>query len=159
MHRDFDPVTFQEERWSECWTEMQKLWDNYWHEVRNEQELDEPNPAHQVYEAYEKTGNLQLITVRNVAGELVGFHVTMISYHHQRRTVLCGFFDLWYLDPAYRKGLTGYSLLKHVEVGLRKRGVQCLYGGSSTRNDVGALFERLGWSQAETLYTKKLRNA
>ncbi|MDX1557110.1 MAG: GNAT family N-acetyltransferase [Xanthomonadales bacterium] len=150
-------VTYQIEKWSAVYPEMRELWDAYWDEVRGDQEAKKLQPRRDLYEWYEERDTLLIVTARDVeSGRLVGFHMTMVAGHHHHANILCGFVDAWYVVPAYRRGMVGYSLLKVAERHLRGQGVQRLYAGASMRVNVGPLFKRLGWAATEMLYSKTL---
>jgi hypothetical protein len=65
--------------------------------------------------------------------------------------------DMYFLLPEFRKGLTGMNLIRFMEKSLRARGdVEKAYIGHKVKHDRGPLFERLGWTPCDVLYSKVL---
>jgi GNAT superfamily N-acetyltransferase len=62
--------------------------------------------------------------------------------------------DIFYIKPEYRQGLTGVKLFKATEEIMKKYGVQRIIMNVKRSNDIGAIFERLGYKETERVYTK-----
>lgn len=147
-------LIYQIELWAACWPELEPHWQAHWAEVALDQaamplEVDMPR-----YHQMATDGTLHVVTVRTSAGALVGYAVWIISTHLHYRQTLCGFSDVYYLAPAYRKGAAGVRLFRESVTTLRHRGVQKLFIGTKVSLDVSRLFERLGFVRTEILYTK-----
>lgn len=148
-------LSYQLEALDEAWDDLLDVLEHYWGEVRGAQEAQSLDLDRNVYDIYETNGSLLLLTARD-EDELVGFVAMTVSYHHHHQSDLCGFFDAWYVVPAYRRAGVGQTLVGTIEALARDRGVVRLYAGSSTKLDVSTLFERMGWSETEILYSKTL---
>jgi N-acetylglutamate synthase-like GNAT family acetyltransferase len=70
---------------------------------------------------------------------------------------LHGITDVYFILPEYRKGRTGIRLFKRVEEEMKRIGVQKLFTSAKLHTadgKSGRLFEYLGFSATETVYTK-----
>lgn len=146
-------ITFMVEPWSACFGEMSKLWQEHWEEVainRNSIQLD---PDLDEYASLERTGALHVVVARE-RGAIVGYHISIVRPHLHYRRSLSAFTDVYFLRASHRKGLTGVRLIKAAEETLRARGVQKMFTGTKKHLDMGPIFERLGWTETERLYTK-----
>jgi len=65
-----------------------------------------------IYKVFEENNSLFLITAR-YENVLVGFAAYIIYYLHQHKDVLSAEMDSIFLLPDYRKGLTGYRMIKY----------------------------------------------
>lgn len=146
-------ITYQVEAWSDVWREMEPLWADHYKEIALDQDKIKLNVDLDSYAHYEETGALHIVTVRK-NGELIGYHITILRTHLHYKQSLSGFTDVYYLIPMHRKGLIGYRLFQIVEQTLKAKGVERLFTGTKLHLDMGRLFERLGWTETERLYTK-----
>lgn len=146
-------IGYAVESWEQCWQELQVHWGEHWKEVALDHETIALNPDLDTLHEMANNRMLHVVTVRD-AGELVGYHVSIIRPHLHYRQSLSAFTDIYYLAPSHRKGLVGYRLFQFVEQSLKARGVQKMFTGTKLHLDVGPLFERLGWRETERLYTK-----
>jgi hypothetical protein len=151
-------LLYQVEAWSDCWPEMAPLWPAHWREVATDQATIPLDVDHASYAAFEAAGALHVVTVRDPqrGGQLVGYHLTIVRPHLHYRTTLMGFTDVFWLHPDYRRGPAGLRLFRCVEETLRAKGVQKLFTGTKRSLDLSRLFERLGWTSTEVLFTKYL---
>jgi GNAT superfamily N-acetyltransferase len=63
----------------------------------------------------------------------------------------------WYVDPEYRGHRAGLTLLKKAELVAQRRGCDYLSMISMNHSmNVGPLYEKVGYSPAETTYIKEL---
>lgn len=148
-------ITIQAEPWERAKAEIMAYWWQHWNEIALDKETVKLDPDVRLYDDHAAAGRLHVVTVRK-SGELVGYHLTLISPHLHYKSTLCGFVDIYWLRPDCRAGLTGLNLFREVENSLTKRGVRKVYSGTKKHLDAGILFERLGWTEAERLYTKTL---
>lgn len=146
-------VTYQVEDWFSCRPEMEWLLPIHWQEIANDKDKIKLNPWWEAYEEMARNGQLQIVTVRTDE-KIVGYHWSIIRPHLHYRDSLTAYTDIYYLHPAYRKGMNGMKLFKFAEACWRKRGVQKAYTASKFKLDMSRIFERLGWHRAEACYTK-----
>lgn len=107
------------------------------------------------YHQQARDGFLHLVTVRD-DGLLIGYHLSFVKPHVRYKSTLHAFTDVFYLAPAYRRGLTGYRLFQYVERTWKERGVKKAVGGCKLHIDLLALYSRLGWREVERVFTKVL---
>lgn len=148
-------ISIATEPWEDCRDEVMAYWPAHWEEVALDRDTVPLDPNVADYDAKALAGSLHVVTVRR-AGELVGYHITLVMPHLHYRSTLCGFVDVYWLRPDCRQGWTGVNLFREVERSLRARGVVKVYSGTKKHLDAGAIFEHLGWTEAERLYSKTL---
>lgn len=159
-------LTFKVENWFECVEEMRPLWDIHWQEVALNQENIKLNVWESAFENAAKLGQLHVVVAR-FDGEIVGYHVSLIRPHLHYQGSLTAYTDAFYLHPDHRKGFNGLNLFKAVEKTLKDRGVERIiamtkvkFDSSKKINtkkstpDKSIMFERLGFTFAEKIYTK-----
>lgn len=146
-------ITYQTENWSDVFPEMEHLWPLHWEEVAGDKDVIKLDPDFESYAALEKIGTLHVVTARS-AGQIIGYHISIVRPHLHYRTSLSAFTDVYYIHPDHRKGMVGVKLFKEVEKTLKQRGVQKMFTGTKLSLDMGRLFEHLGWKETERLYTK-----
>ncbi len=146
-------LMFSVEPWHLCKDEMSWLWPMHWAEV-----ADKRIPLDVWFEAYDDlaaTGQLHIVTIREEElGGVVGYHWSIVRPHLHYHQSLTAYTDIYFLHPEYRKGMNGVKLFKFVEQSLKDIGVQRMYTASKVKLDMSAIFERLGWTKAEVVYTK-----
>ena len=147
-------MKYQVEKWSDCVSEMKPLWPLHWEEVANDKDKIKLNLWNEAYEMMSKTGELHVVTARTGKGNLVGYHYSIVRPHLHYKDSLTAYTDVYFLLPEYRKGMNGVNLFKFVEKSLKERNVQKMYTASKVKLDKSILFERLGWTLAEKVYTK-----
>jgi GNAT superfamily N-acetyltransferase len=153
-------ITYQVEPWEAYFPECQALWVQHWCEVALDQAAVPLDPDLERYQAYADAGHLFILSMRD-AGKLVGYFVGIVSGHlHYKSTRMC-FTDLFYLLPAYRKGLAGVRLFREAETALRARGVRRIQTATKLHAhlDMSRLLERLGYTRVEAAYHKLLEES
>lgn len=100
-------------------------------------------------------GILHCMTVR-VDGLLVGYAFALIGPHLHHNSTIFSIEDMYWLDPLYREGLTGYKMLKHFDEGLRERDVEVSWISESLLRErtVAPMLERLGYKPIQTIWAK-----
>lgn len=150
-------VSYQVENLHDCQTEIDLLLIDHWLEVSLNQTEVPLDPDWDFYFHMQDSGQLHIVTMR-CAGELVGYHVTFVRPHPHYKTTLHGFGDVYYLNPDYRKGGHGIKLFREVDRTLKARGVVKVFSATKIHNDldISVIFERLGWTFIEKVYSKLL---
>lgn len=146
-------ITFMVEPWSKCAPEMSALWPLHYEEIAINRDVIQLDPDLAQYAELERTGALHVVVARE-RGEIVGYHISIVRPHLHYRRSLSAFTDVYFLRPSHREGMTGVRLIKAAEASLRARGVQKMFTGTKLHLDMGPIFERLGWTETERLYTK-----
>ena len=149
-------ITFHTEAWPDALPEIERHWPNHWREVAIHQDEIPLEPDYDEYARMHRIGALHLTVARN-RGAVVGYATAILRRHLHYRSSLTAFFDLYYLRPANRHGMTGVRLLQHVENAMRARGVQRIFTGTKVTLDMSRIFNRLGYTETERLHAKLLR--
>jgi len=148
-------VTFQEEALSACLDELLAHTKAHWEETQREHDLLPLDLDLDVYAFAEDQGKLSLMTVR-ADGALVGYCTSFLHQHLKSRQVLCAVMDAYYLAPAYRGLGLGKCLFAAVQHALKARGVEWIFGDTKAWHDLGAMFEKDGWSYVGKQYRKHI---
>lgn len=164
---DWSPITpaltvFAVERWRDLRVEMLPMLVKHWREIALNHadvplDIDEKR-----YADMDEAGTLHIVTARK-AGRLVGYHVAIISTHLHYASTLHSFTDVYYVAPEHRAGRMGLRLFQKVERELqveraaRGHAVMKLFTATKKHLDQSRLFEHLGYSSTEQLFTKIIR--
>ena len=148
---------FQQEFLSQCQDEAQVLIQQHWQEIAMHKSKIKLNPNWAVYEALEATGRLSIFTAR-LKGQLVGYFCCVISQSLHYQDHIFAMNDVLYLSPSARRGWTGVGLIKFAERCLRDDGVSVMAINTKVHRPFDAVLKRLGFKQAERVYTKYLGN-
>jgi hypothetical protein len=97
---------------------------------------------------------LAIVTARQ-EGRLVGYVAAIINTHLHYASTKFGTLDVFWLAPDVRKSVNGVGLFTAIEEELKRRGVVKMIGQTKLGpHDVGLIFEFLGWTETERLFTK-----
>lgn len=147
-------TTFQAERLSDLWDEIEPLFELHYREIAHYQDIA-LHPHEEAYEALERLGQLRTYTVRE-GGALVGYVTFFVRLNHHYADSLQAWQDLLFLLPEHRRGRTGITLIRVAETRLRAEGVQVVYHHAKRSNNLGELLECLGYEPVEGIYAKRL---
>lgn len=146
-------ITYQVEDWFDCKEQMEWLYPLHWEEIAlNKNSI----PLKMWFEEYDKLAKadiLHIVTARD-DDKIVGYYWAMIRHHMHYADSLTAFTDMFYLHPKYRKGMNGYKLIKFFVESVKTKGVQRIISNTKVHLDTSVIFKRLGFIQAETVYTK-----
>lgn len=146
-------ITFAVEDWFSVKAETAHLWEAHWNEVAMNRDKIKLDPDFDTYDFMANKGLLHIVVARK-DGEVIGYHYTIVKGHLHYKDSLSGFTDIYFLSPEHRTGRTPLRLFQFVEESLKKRGVEKLFTGTKLSLDAGRLFEHMGWTETERLYTK-----
>jgi GNAT superfamily N-acetyltransferase len=148
-------ITYQVEAWSDVVDEMKPLWFAHWEEVAMDHEAIVLAPDFKLYEHYEATGALHIVTARE-NGIVVGYHILIVRPHLHYANDLHAFTDVYYVAPAKRKGWVGIKLFKFSDRTLKQRGVKKIITATKLHLDMSRIFSYLGYRETERVFTKVL---
>jgi hypothetical protein len=148
-------IEFAVERYQDAEGEITKYYPQHYAEHASNPEIP-LDPDYEAYNRCAESGELHVVTARR-CGELVGYHISMISTCLHYKTSKTAFTDIYYLRKDCRKGLVGVNFFKFVERSLSSLGVERIYTSTKTDSDKSAIFERLGYARKEIIFTKMLR--
>jgi L-amino acid N-acyltransferase YncA len=146
-------TVFAVEPWAAFHKEAAPLFVEHWREVALNHDDVPLDIAYDKYNALATAGALHVLTARR-DGELIGYHIAVITGHMHYLSTVHGITDVYWLAPAYRTGRTGLRMFQAVERELKKLGVRKLFTATKLHLDQGALFEYLGYKPVERLYAK-----
>jgi GNAT superfamily N-acetyltransferase len=147
-------ITYQEEKYLTCLDELKQLYPEHYEElsVTKTYNLD---PDYEVYQKLADAGILKLVTARN-DNELIGYIMFIITPHLHYKTCITAAEDIYFLKKEYRKGRIGIRLFQFAEQYLKNINVNRIIYGTKIHLDNSKLFEYLGYTHFEKLYTKLL---
>ena len=146
-------INYQEETYSQVIDEIKPLLEDHWEEIALNKEVIKLNPNYEMYEKLCNAGVMKIITARN-DGKLIGYCICIIAYNLHYKDSLTATNDIFFISKDYRKGSTGVKLFIKNEEILKSYGVQRLIMNTKVHQDVGAIFERLGYKQTERVFGK-----
>ena len=135
--------------------EILPLLEQHWREIALDQDTVKLDPDWATYEMLEQAGVSFVVTARH-QGELVGYASYLLVRNLHYKNLRVAEHDLFWLDPAFRKGRAGIELFKKAEELLRDEGVDRIFHNVKIQNDVGKVFEYLGYTPIERVYVKTL---
>lgn len=164
VHLIFDVwrgLTFEEERFSSLRDEGAALFEAHYREASAD--LSVPLEVDwAMFERLEDAGMEVCIAARD-RGRLIGYAVYILHPHLHYRGLSVAEVDVFFLNPADRRGSTGMRLFRAAERVLALRGVQEIWNRVKLhvkpgrgRSDLGPLFRRLGYRAVETTYRKRI---
>jgi GNAT superfamily N-acetyltransferase len=155
-------ITYQVEPFDTSFEEAQELLIEHWEEIALNKDKIKLAVDVTRYKELADRGALHIVTVRDASiqksawdpGKLVGYHVAIINVHMHYKNDLHGFTDIFFIHPDYRKGRIGIDLFRFVEKSMKERGVVKLMTAVKMHKDVGPIFEWLGWTETERMFSK-----
>lgn len=156
MHGSFpsNKLMLKVENWRDIRDRIMPVWKMHNDEIASPSDRALFSPDWAKFDNIAENGQDHWVTIRHF-GTIIGYSFAMVTTHLHRKNTLCGFFDLYWLNPGYRKGTTaGKQLLTFSQDTLVERGVKRIYIGTKVWRDIGPLLERMGYAEAEHIYTR-----
>jgi len=147
-----DDISYQVESYSSCIEEMKLLYQEHYEEL-SVTKMFTLSPSYDTYIQLDKLNLLCTVTCR-VAGNLVGYILAIISPSLHYSSMLIASEDIYFLKKEYRKGRTGINMFKYFEKQMKNRGVNRIMITTKVHKDNSKLFEYLGYSFVEKLFSK-----
>ena len=143
-------MTFNVENFTDIAHELPPLFQKHFDEIALDKERIPLAPNWEYYLAVDKSGHLFVLTARD--GErLVGYFFAIVGLGtHNVRSVMAKT-DMYFLLPEYRKGMAGFKFIK---TAMERLTFDKMVIQTKISNDYGRIFERLGFTSVETVYTK-----
>jgi hypothetical protein len=135
------------------WDELMPLLEAHWREIQHYPDIPLALDL-DGYAAAQHAGCLRTYTARR-DGALVGYACFVVRAGLHHRTSLQATQDALYLAPEARSA-TGAAFIRWCDAQLQAEGVQVVYQHVTSARDFGPLLERLGYSQVERIYSKRL---
>jgi L-amino acid N-acyltransferase YncA len=127
------------------------LLQSHYDEIAQFKDVQKLDPDWEMYDRLEQLGRLWVMTVRD-RGTLVGYMVMVINRALHYRTLLMATEDIHYLLPHYRRGMTGYRLIRLTLRAMRERGCRMAVMRCKAANSHAKLFERLDGELSDLVY-------
>jgi len=144
-------VCFAVEQFKTAYDEAQPLLCRHWDEIAKNKSLLKLNPDESLYE---KMGqNILLITAR-ADGRLVGYFLWFLIKHPHYKHVTVAEEDLHFLLPEFRRGLTGYNLMKAACQAAIDQGAELLVSREKIGHEHPGIMKRLGFVPTDIVYTR-----
>lgn len=145
-------ISYQVEEYEDVTDEIDRYLPDHWLEIainHDEIPLDKDQARYRILAA---EGSLHILTARK-SGELVGYIAGIISSHLHYKSSLHCFTDVFWIRPDCRKGRIGVELFRKYRESLKARGVKKAFIASKVHLDLSLIFERLGWTRTEVVYS------
>jgi hypothetical protein len=137
------------------WHEVQPLLSAHWVEIATHPDIT-LDPIREKYESLQASDLLRIYTARDRNGNLIGYAVYIVGPHLHYRDSLCASQDVLFVAKHARHGSMGTRLITYADNALWADGVQNVFQHVKVDHDFGRLLERLGYTQVEKIYAKRL---
>jgi len=149
-------VRFAVEPFRDAYGEAGPLLTAHWNEIAKNKHLLRLNPDENLYER--AGNNLLLVTARD-GQKLVGYFLWFLLGHAHYKHVLVAEEDLHFLLPEYRRGWTGYGLIKAACEAALARGAELLVMREKIGHEHAAIMHRLKFAPTDIVYTRTAKEA
>lgn len=146
-------ITFAVEPWNQFKIEAVPLWQLHYDEVGQDKQNMPLEVDIDKVDRFDALGMMHIVTARK-AGELIGYHVSILDTLLHYKSVLAANGDIYWIKPELRKSGLGFDLFKEAERTLKARGVKVLYNITKLYADHDKLFDALGYKPIERKYSK-----
>ena len=149
-------ITYEVGNAKECFNEIQRLFQEHYEEISLLKDY-ELKPDYAMYFAIHEKDMLKVILCKD-EGKIIGYIVFFICKHLHYIDCVLATEDIYYLKPEYRKGRTAIKMFKFAEQYLKSLNVDMIKYGTKIHSDNTSLFEYMGYSFTEKVYTKMLKD-
>ena len=149
-------ITYEIGNAKECFDDISRLFQDHYSEISLLKDYD-LRPDYSKYFAIHQQDNLKVILCKDEQ-KIIGYIIFFIGKHLHYIDCLLASEDIYYLKPEYRKGRIGIKMFKFAEQYLKSIGVNMIRYGTKVHFDNSSLFEYLGYSLTEKVYTKMLKD-
>jgi hypothetical protein len=149
-------IHYQVERWNDIQPELEPFAVLHWQEIALDHNVVPLDMDWDKYKDLDDKEVLHVVTARNEEG-IVGYHISIICGHLHYKSTLHALVDLYYLAPLFRTGRTGLKLFQFTENSLKALGVKKIVTGTKVHFNHGRLFEHMGYTNTEVIYTKLIK--
>jgi L-amino acid N-acyltransferase YncA len=146
-------ITYALEPWEQYFRECQALWEEHYAEIAVDKDRMPMRPDIATYRALEARGQLQIVVARD-DGRMIGYILSVIRPHLHYADVLTGYEDAYFLTKPHRRGMTGVNLIREAVRHMKAAGVRKVFFMTKAALDMGRIFERLGFTKTDIVYSK-----
>ena len=147
-------ITYQVATYSACIEEMKEHYNDHYKELSVTKTIP-LEPDYETYFTLEKLGLSKVITCRK-DGILIGYIIFVITPHLHYKSCVTAVEDIYYVTKQERKGRIGIRLFQFAEQYLKSMGVHRVMYSTKVHLDNSKLFEYLGYTYIEKLYSKMI---
>lgn len=149
-------ITFSKVCLQDVQGEVEELLERHWREIALDHEKVPLDPRWEHYARLEQSGIFHALAAWDDAGRIVGYYAALVTPHLHYGSTVCAFTDIYYVAPEHRQGMLGVRLFQQAEAMLRNLGVQKWAIQCKLAIDMTPIFERMGFTLVEKLFTKML---
>lgn len=151
-------VEFRIEEWNDDFIESLKpLLEEHYQEIALHKDVVKLDPDWERYGLLAKNKTAVFIGARD-NGKLIGYSVFFLVTHIHYKQLKMASNDVLYLDPEYRKGMTGIKLIKASEEILKKLDVQKILWHIKFAKDFRKILYRMGYEDEDAIVGKILKD-
>jgi GNAT superfamily N-acetyltransferase len=147
-------IEYKDDDWLENLTELKEVIKDHYEELS----VTKTFPLDPDWEAYKQildVGRLKFVTCKE-DGVLIGYIIFFVMPHLHYKTCLTAFEDIYFLKKEYRKGRIGLKMFQFAEKLLKEQGINRIIYNTKVHSDNSSLFEYLGYSFMDKVFTKLL---
>ncbi len=149
-------ITYAVEPWAQFQHDAADLFQIHWEEIALHKDTIKLAIDYRAFDQMDAQGMLHVVVARE-AGAVIGYWLGVIRPHLHYVNSLTAYTDVFYVRQQSRRDVFVFQkMLKFVEASLKQRGVQKLFIASKAHKDLSRIFDRLGLTRTETVYTKLL---
>lgn len=142
-------ITFQVEKFRDCFTEAIPLLEAHYEEIATNKEKKILDPDIERYHTLEDCGMLRIFTARD-EGKLIGYFVSMVMPHLHYSSCIYAMNDILYVDPEYRGTTLAYRLFKGAIKDLKENSnTDVMMIHMKVKHPFKGLLTKLGFEQTE----------
>lgn len=135
--------------------EMKPMFPEHWEEVALNRDRIKLNIDFAHYENLALSNGLCIVTVRE-KGHLVGYWILFLGENPHYKGCRFAVTDIYRILPSYRGRGAGSEMFRFGERYLRATGVVKIVAATKIHRDAGHVFEALGYSEVERVFTKEI---
>jgi len=147
-------IEYKDDSWLENLDELKEIIKDHYEELS----VTKAYPLDPDWDAYKQildAGRLKFVTCKE-DGKLIGYIIYFVMPHLHYKTCLTAFEDIYFLKKEYRKGRVGIRLFQYAEKMLKEQGINRIIYNTKVHSDNTSLFEYLGYSFMDKVFTKLL---
>lgn len=148
-------ITFQKESYFHCMAELRPLLVKHAEELSPHKGKYPLFPKVEILSLLQDIGRLHIMTARD-DGKIIGYCSFLEGESLHYEGVNNFEVDAFYLLKEYRKGLTGYKLLKEAHEMCKREGATHIIQKCKVSADLSKLFERMGFTKIEYTFMKEV---
>lgn len=148
-------ITFQKESYFQCMADLRPILEKHADELSPHKSKYPLCPDIEILSMLQDIGRLHIMTARD-DGKIIGYCSFLEAKSLHYAGVVNFEVDAFFLLKEYRKGLTGYKLLKEAHEMCKREGATHIIQKCKVCADLSKLFERMGFTKIEYTFMKEV---